>query len=88
MRSNPRADIARVAQVLAGVAFPAATWQLIMHAEEYGADATSRTQLRGLPAGGYADLPAVLAALGLVTGPETIGYRTAPAVQAAARDEG
>ena len=42
MRRSARADMARIAHVLAGVTFPAAKWQLIMHAEDYGADATSR----------------------------------------------
>ncbi len=88
MPSNPRADIARVSQVLAGMSFPAAKWQLIIHGEDYGADATTRSQLWGLPAGVYADLRAVHAALGLVAGPEPTGYRTAPAAQAAARDNG
>lgn len=88
MRSNDRADIARVSQVLAGVPFPAAKWQLIIHGEDYGADATTRTQLWGLPAGVYADVRAVFAALGLDAGPARPGYRAAPAVQAAARDNG
>jgi hypothetical protein len=55
----------RVSQVLAGVAFPAARWQLVMHAEEYGADAATRAQLWALRVRTYADLTAVLHAMGL-----------------------
>jgi hypothetical protein len=65
-RRNPRADVLRIGQVLAGLEFPAAKWQLIMHAEDYGADAYTRAELWSLPLGTYADRGAVLAALGLV----------------------
>lgn len=65
LRRNPRADIERVSQVLAGIDYPAAKWQLIMHAEEYGADAATRADLWGLAPGGYPTLAAVLQALGI-----------------------
>jgi hypothetical protein len=57
-------DAERLAQVLVGVTYPAAKWQLIMHAEEYGADAATRADLWSLPAGDYPDLDSVLAAVG------------------------
>jgi hypothetical protein len=62
-RRNPRADAERVSQVLAGMVYPAAKWQLLMAAEEYGADASTRAELWSLPTGEYADLDAVLSAL-------------------------
>jgi Protein of unknown function (DUF2795) len=63
---NSRADTERVTQVLAGLVFPAAKWQLIMKAEEYGADGATRAELWALPTGSYRDLPAVLGALAAV----------------------
>ncbi len=87
MRRNVRADIARIRHVLADVPFPAAKWQLIIHAEDYGADSGTRADLWGLPAGSYADLNAVLGALGLLAVPSPRpGYRPAPGTQAAGRD--
>lgn len=90
MDRNPRrADIARLGHVLADVDFPAAKWQLVTHAENYGADATTRDDLWRLPAGEYADLVAVLVALGYVVRAASApppGYRTQPATQAAAGD--
>ena len=68
-RRSLRADIQRISQVLAGLDFPAAKWQLIMYAEEYGADSTTRADLWSLPTGVYTDLNRVLAALGLVSQP-------------------
>jgi hypothetical protein len=65
-RRSLRADTQRISQVLAGLDFPAAKWQLIMYAEEYGADSTTRADLWSLPTGVYTDLSRVLAALGLV----------------------
>jgi len=62
-RRNPRADAERVAKVLDGLPFPAAKWQILMHAENYGADAFTRVELWSLPTGEYADLDAVLSAL-------------------------
>jgi Protein of unknown function (DUF2795) len=62
-RSNPRADAERVSQVLAGLAYPAAKWQILMYAENYGADAYTRAELWALPTGEYRDLGAVLTAL-------------------------
>lgn len=88
IRNNPRADAARIRQVLADVVFPAAKWQLVMHAEAYGADASTRTDLWSLPAGGYPDMTYVLAALGLVAGSpqRPVRYQPQPEAQAAARD--
>ena len=60
---NSGVDAERVSQTLAGIAFPAAKWQLIMRVEEHGADATTRADLWALPTGSYRDLAAVLAAL-------------------------
>lgn len=64
--SNPRDDAQRISQVLAGLPFPAAKWQIVMQAEDYGADAATRAELWALPAHGYPDLSAVLVALGIV----------------------
>lgn len=83
---NPRADVQRISQVLAGIPFPAAKWQLIMEAEDYGADAATRAELWALPTGSYADLTAVLAALGLAAQVPAAGrYRMQPAPQVAGR---
>ena len=85
--NNPRADVERLSQVLGDAEFPAAKWQLIMHAEAYGADASTRTELWRLPAGDYAAFVDVLAALGLVTAPaRPNGFRPQPLIQAAARE--
>ena len=62
-RRNPRADAERVGQVLAGLTYPAAKWQILMHAEDYGADAWTRADLWALPTGEYQDLGAILTAL-------------------------
>lgn len=73
--------------MLSGLPFPAAKWQVITHAEAYGADAATRGDLWSLPVGSYPDLPAVLVGLGLAKAFATRpGYRVAPTVQAAARD--
>lgn len=62
-RVDPCGDTERVSQVLAGMVFPAAKWQLVMHAEAYGADAATRAELWALPTGSYADLKSVLEAV-------------------------
>lgn len=62
-RWNRMVDAERLTQVLDGVAYPAAKWQLIMHAEEYGADTATRADLWALPSREYPDLVAVLAAI-------------------------
>ena len=87
-RSNSRADVERLSQVLADATFPAAKWQLLMHAEQYGADSATRTDLWALPAGDYPTLTDVLVALGLVSVParRPAGYRPQPRIQAAARE--
>jgi hypothetical protein len=61
-----RAQAQRIAQVLAGLAYPAAKWQILAEADHYGADSASRAQLWSLPARIYPGLGDVLAALGLV----------------------
>ncbi|MHA6629605.1 DUF2795 domain-containing protein [Pseudonocardia sichuanensis] len=62
-RSDSRSDVERLSQVLTGTRYPAAKWQLIMQAEEYGADVATRAQLWALPSGTYRDLRAVLVAM-------------------------
>jgi hypothetical protein len=62
------ADVQRIAQVLAGLAYPAAKWQVLAEADHYGADSASRRQLWTLPAGSYRNLAAVLVELGLLAG--------------------
>jgi hypothetical protein len=70
----------RITQVLAGLRYPAAKWQILAEADHYGADSTSLAQLWTLSAGTYRNLGSVLAELGLVgrtpaDGPES---RTPP----------
>lgn len=55
------ADPTRVSAVLADVSYPARTWQLITHADYYGADAVTRAELHHLPVDTYQDLAAVIA---------------------------
>jgi Protein of unknown function (DUF2795) len=87
-RRNLRADIQRISQVLAGLDFPAAKWQLIMYAEEYGADSTTRADLWSLPTGVYIDVSRVLAALGLVAHPTRpgTGHRPPPTMRVVGRE--
>jgi hypothetical protein len=59
----PQVDPTRLADVLAGVPYPASTWQLLAQADYYGADRHTRTELSRLPIGTYRDLNAVVAAL-------------------------
>jgi hypothetical protein len=56
-------DDARIGSVLAGVSYPARTWQLLAEAQHYGADIHTRTELGRLPVGTYLSLEAVLRAL-------------------------
>lgn len=87
MRRTTHADLLRVRQVLAGLPFPAAKWQLIIYAEEYGADAATRSEIWALPVGTYPDLSAVLASVGVAAAavdPARRGRRGAPAVVAPA----
>lgn len=86
MRKGAPDDVARIRHVLTGVSFPAAKWELITHAEAYGADAPTRADLWSLPAGTYDGVAAVVAALGLTAPPPRPGYRTNPPAQAAAQD--
>ena len=43
----------RLRAVLASQTFPAERWELLAAAEFYGADARTRAELRGIPAGRY-----------------------------------
>jgi hypothetical protein len=65
-RPELRAEALRISQVLAGLRYPAAKWQVLAEADHYGADVASRAQLWTLPAGTYADLSGVLGQLGLL----------------------
>lgn len=85
-RRSLRADVLRLGHVLAGLAFPAAKWQLIMHAEAYGADADTCVELWSLPTGSYPDQHAVLAALGLVAPRPARGYLAVPPGGSAVRE--
>jgi hypothetical protein len=62
---EPRADMdaVRLSRVLAGLRFPAHTWQLIAQADYYGADWRTRAELSQLPDAEYPNLAAVLAAV-------------------------
>lgn len=53
---------ARITAVLAGMTYPARTWQLIAQAD-YCGDVPARIELGRLPVGTYASLDEVLAAL-------------------------
>jgi hypothetical protein len=66
-RAQLRADRQRIAQVLAGLHYPAARWQVLAEADHYGADAGSRAQLHALPPAIYRDLGDVLVRLGLLS---------------------
>jgi hypothetical protein len=85
-RRTSRADMARIGHVLAGLTYPAAKWQIIAHADHYGADSLSAAQLWSLPIATYPDLSAIGVALGLLPNPRP-GYRQQPRVQAAAADQ-
>lgn len=68
----------RIGQVLHGLSFPAARWQVMAEADHYGADSVTRAQLSTLPIRTYPDLAEVLAALGLhVVDRRRRGARTA-----------
>ena len=84
-RRTSRADLARLGQVLAGLSYPAAKWQIIAHADHYGADSVSAAQLWSLPVGTYPDLTAIGVALGLLPAVRS-GYRQQPGIQAAGVD--
>jgi hypothetical protein len=83
-RRTYRADVARIGHVLAGLDYPAAKWQIVAHADHYGADAVTTAQLWSLIPGAYTDLAAVCSALGLL--PARGAYRQQPPQQTAGRD--
>jgi hypothetical protein len=56
-------DPNRVRAVLAGLAYPARTWQLCAQADAYGADSATREALSRLPVTAYASVDAVLTEL-------------------------
>jgi hypothetical protein len=58
-RETDRAVGMRLSCVLDGLLFPAAKWQIVTHAEYYGADARSIAQLWAIPVRSYADVAAV-----------------------------
>ena len=62
MRGFPVSPIG-LAQVLAGLSYPARTWQLLAQADYYGADYSTRAELARLPVGTYDSLDAVLEGL-------------------------
>jgi hypothetical protein len=86
-RRTSRADVTRIGQVLDGMEFPAAKWQLIAHADHYGADAVTRSELWAMPV-------AVLTAIGVLgrpapsraVPPPPAAYRSQPELQAAAQE--
>lgn len=77
-RRDVRADVQRIAHVLADLEYPAAKWRVLAEADHYGADAQTRAQLWALPSGVYEDLDGVLAGLGLPVG---IAARTGSTVR-------
>jgi hypothetical protein len=93
-RRTSRADVTRIGQVLDGVEFPAAKWQLIAHADHYGADAVTRAELWAMPVAVYPDLVSVLTAIGVparsdpsrAVPPPPAAYRSQPEFQAAAQE--
>ena len=81
-RRDSREDVRRIGQVLDGLSFPAARWQVLAQADHYGADSVSRAQLSNLPVRTYPDLAEVLAALGLYVPDRRLrGVRPPPAVR-------
>ncbi|HEY0641612.1 MAG TPA: DUF2795 domain-containing protein [Pseudonocardiaceae bacterium] len=52
-----------IAQVLRGLRFPAAKWQILTHADLYGADAVTWSLLHTLPVREYQNCAEVLAAV-------------------------
>jgi len=58
-RASRPSTVAGLAVVLDGLALPAHRWEIVMHAEHYGADRSTRSMLASLPDGRYEDLPAV-----------------------------
>jgi hypothetical protein len=75
---DPCGDTERVSQVLAGMVFPAAKWQLVMQSEAYGADAATRAELWALPTGTYADLRSVLDAVAAGRERASLHHRSRP----------
>jgi hypothetical protein len=68
-RPSPRL----LAQVLAGLAFPADRWQVLAHVDHYGPDRGTRHLFWQLPEQSYRSIGAVLAALGALDGPRESG---------------
>jgi len=59
-RESVRTIERRMGYILDDLQFPAVRWQLITHAEFYGADALSIAYLHGVPARRYADVASVV----------------------------
>lgn len=71
-------DDSRVAAVLAGLRFPALTWQLVAQADYYGADVQTRSELAALPIGEYPNFLAVLTKLREVRSVRNALYKRHP----------
>jgi hypothetical protein len=65
-------DPQRLAAVLAGLSFPARTWQLLAQADYYGVDHQTRCALSDVPLGTYDSLDVVLA---MLNGAHRIAHR-------------
>jgi len=76
-RRSHRFGAHRVGRVLADLSFPAAKWQLIVHADAHGADLAVRAQLWALPPGAYPTLESVLDALRPAPAPGPLRRRVA-----------
>lgn len=62
-----------LAQVLAGLTFPAHRWQVLAHVDHYGPDPGTRHLFWKLPERTYVSIGAVLAALGAMDEPGESG---------------
>jgi hypothetical protein len=59
---------ASLAAILADVRYPALAWELVAHADAYGADSATRVRLADLAPGPYDHLRAVLNAIDALPG--------------------
>lgn len=57
------ADETRLRHVLDGLSYPAQKWQIVTWADFYGADATTRNELAGLPTAAYRGVDEIIAAV-------------------------
>ena len=63
---RPCIDPIVIATVLAGLSYPARTWQLLAQADHYGVSGEIRTALGQLPGRIYPSIEAVIAALNTI----------------------